>query len=116
MFLNGAEEDDVKDIVRLLSAKAEEHKEAGFRAFVYFLDGTPEQLKKLNSELKADNIALALIPDEERAETLELYAINKKAESTVIVYKAREVTEKVVNFRDDEDGETVKGAIDKICE
>lgn len=115
MFLNGADEEDVKAIVRLLSAKAEEHKEDGFRAFVYFLDGTPEQLMKLNSELKADNIALALLPDEERAETLELYAINEKAQSTVMVYKAREVTEKVVNFENDKDGETVKGAIDEVC-
>ena len=115
MFLNEADEEDVKAIVRLLSAKAEEHKEDGFRAFVYFLDGTPNKLKKLNAELKADNIALALLPDEERAETLELYDINEKARSTVMVYKAREVTEKVVNFQDDEDGETVKGAIDKVC-
>jgi hypothetical protein len=116
VFLNNADDEDVKDIIRLLSAKAEEHREAGFKAFVYFLDGTPEQLKKLNAELKADNIALALIPDKERAETLELYAVNEKAQSTVLVYKSREVTEKVVNFQDDEDGETVKGAIDKICE
>ena len=55
MFLNKADEEDVKAIVRLLSAKAEEHKEDGFRAFVYFLDGTPNKLKKLNAELKADN-------------------------------------------------------------
>ena len=32
-----------------------------------------------------------------------------------MVYKAREVTEKVVNFENDKDGETVKGAIDEVC-
>jgi hypothetical protein len=60
VFLNSADGDDVRSIVKLLSEKAKEHKR--FRAFVYFLNGSPKQLKKLNDELQSDSIALALIP------------------------------------------------------
>jgi hypothetical protein len=113
VFLNSADDDDVRSVVSLLAKKAKEHE--SFRAFVYFLDGRPEQLKKLNDELQANSIALALIPDSDLDETLELYDINTKAKSTVLVYKDREVTYKVVNYNE-KDADQVMKAIDKICD
>ena len=113
MFLKSADDEDVRSVVKLLSEKANEHED--FKAFVYFLDGTPDQLKKLNEELQADSIALALIPDDELEETLELYDVNTEVQSTVLVYKNREVTHKVVNYTD-EDADEIKKAIDTICD
>ena len=102
--------------MKLLREQAGRYGKSGFHAFVYILDGTPEQLKALNKELKADNVALALIPKADKKETLELYDIDPKAESTVIVYKSRTVTKTFTNFKDNKHGKSLRNAISKVCE
>lgn len=115
MFLNGASDKDVRSILTLLSEKKKEHDKQGFMAFVFFLDGTPDQLKKLNKELKLDNIALCLLTDKERQSTLKGYGINPKAKSTFLIYDARVLKDKVVNYDAQKNAAYVKKAIDKIC-
>jgi len=114
VFLNGADASDAKSLVKTLSEQAKKHD--GFRAFVYFLDGTPEQLKKLNRELGVDNIALALIPPGSRKDTLKMYEVNPEAKSTVLVYLNRNIKKNMVNFNPKRDTEALKNAISKICE
>lgn len=114
MFLNGADAGDAKALVKTLSEQAKKHD--GFRAFVYFLDGTPEQLKKLNKELGADNIALALIPPGAREDTMKMYKVNPAAKSTVLVYLNRNIKKNMVNFNPKRDTESLESAISKVCE
>ena len=113
MFLNNADDETVRTLVKTLSAKAKQHNR--FRAFVYFQNVKPESLKKLNKELGADNIALCMFEKKEREKSLKLYKINPKAKSTVMVYLNRDITANIVNFNPKKDKKALEGAIDKIC-
>jgi hypothetical protein len=116
VFLNDASDKDAEAIVSLLVQMASKREKDGFRAFVYFLDGNASELKALNKKLKADSIALALIPKKDLKETLGLYKINESAKSTVLVYLNREIKAKIVNFDAKKDSEKLKEAINSVCD
>ena len=114
MFLNGTDKDTAKNVVKVLSQMATKHEKQGFRAFVYFLNGTPKQLKELNKQLKSDNIALALLDPNAEDDSLALYKINKKAKSTIFVYHRRIIDAKWVNYNPKKDEGALRKAITKV--
>ena len=69
---------------------------ADFKAFIFFIDGDAEKIKKLNKEEKADNIAMGILPSKDEGVTG--YKLNLKAKSTVFVYTKRVVTAKFVDY------------------
>ena len=69
---------------------------ADFKAFIFFIDGDAEKIKKLNKEEKADNIAMGILPSTD--DGIKGYKINPKAKSTVLVYTKKSVTAKFVDY------------------
>lgn len=117
MFIRYADKDDSDAIIKLLSEARLKYAKQGFRAFVYFLDKDEDELRAMNKALKADNIALALLTDEERDKTLGKYKVHGKARSTILVHKDRVVTERIVDFDvNSDDPETLIRAIKAICQ
>lgn len=92
-----------------------EHQDDELFAFVFFLEGTQDELKALNDELGADNIALGLIPTEAKDKTQKLYKLNPDVESTLFVYRAREVEHVIVDFDASKDSDQLKEAIQAVC-
>ena len=116
MFLNKADDQNVEELLKLLSSSVKLYKDQNFRAFVYFLDGNEAQIKALNKKLKTDNISLSLITDEERKSTLKGYKINSKAKSTIMLYVTRQVKSRMVNFeKGAKDENALKKAIKDLC-
>lgn len=112
--MNGASDEDIKSLVKTLSAAAAKHKKAEFKAFVIFTRGSDADLKKLNKELKADNIALTTV-DGLRADGMRKYNVNPAAKSTVFLYRDRTVKAKIVNYNAKSDAKTLSSKIDLIC-
>lgn len=98
MFIKDTDGKDVKNLLKIIRKATKKHKDDGFVAFVFFLDGKKSRLRRLNKRLKLDNIALCLIPPGERAETLKEYKINPNAQSTILVYKSRVIKDVIVNY------------------
>lgn len=112
MFLNGVDDKIAHSLLTTLSSGIKENK--GFRAFVYFENKTPTQLKELHKKLNLGDLALCLIPKEEKASTMKGYKINPKAKSTVIVYKDRKVTRTFTNYDPAKDAKALKEAIKAV--
>ena len=83
-----------------------------FKAFVIFIDGDPEKLKKLNKELASDNVALCTMPSTD--EGVKKYELNLKAKSTVLVYTSKAVTAKFVNYDAKRDAAKLTQQIEKV--
>lgn len=112
--MNGASDEDIKSLVKTLSAAAAKHEKAEFKAFVIFTSGSEADLKKLNKELKADNVALTLV-DGLKADGVQKFKVNPAAKSTVIIYRDRTVKAKIVNYNAKSDAKTLSQKIDLIC-
>jgi hypothetical protein len=85
------------------------HKDKDFKAFVMFQNETPERLEAMNKAVKADNVALTLLKNDDEA--LQGYKINPEAKNTVIVYKQRKATAVFPNFDPKKDAARLQQAI-----
>ncbi len=88
-------------MVSTLSAAVKKQSKADLKGFVIFIDGDAETIKKLNQELKADNVALCTMPSTDKG--VKGYEINLKAKTTVLLYKKRIVTAKLVDYHAETD-------------
>lgn len=111
VFLNGASDEDVRSLVRTLSAGVKNSGKSDFKAFVVFIDGDAEKIKKLNKEEKADNVAMIVLSPKD--DGYSAYKINPKAKSTVLVYADRVVTAKFVDYNAKKNQAELVKAIEK---
>ena len=114
MFINDADEEDVRALVRVLSESREKYKDQKFRAFLLFVDREKSELIKLNQDEKSDNIALTQLKGKDD-EAIEAYKVNPEAKSTVFVYKKRILAAKIVNFDPKKDKQKLVDAIAEVC-
>ena len=82
---------------------------------MFYLQGTPGQLKSIDSAAHADNIALGLL-DGPNGESVKLYKINPEVHNTVLVYKDRTVTARFVNLDLSKSAAALQKAIDSTCQ
>lgn len=95
-----------------MSAAVKSHSDTQFKGFLFFIDGDEARLKKLAKEEKADNIALGVFGSDH--EGMKLYKINPKAKSTVLLYKRRLVTSKIVDYNAKRDQKALVQQINAI--
>ena len=99
-WINGADEKDVKAIVKALEGSVKKNDKVEMKAFVMFIGDAAiaPKLKELAKDTESKNVALTYLPKSSPA--LGDYSINTDAEikSTVLVYKDRVLSQKFVNL------------------
>jgi hypothetical protein len=94
-----------------LSGEVTQHQKVEFKAFVFYLQGTPAQIKTIDKAAGVDNIGMGLL-DGPKGESVALYKINPEVRNTVLVYKDRTVTARFVNLDLSKNAAALQKAID----